>query len=70
MKRDFYVMDVNKRRNCYSYEGFDYLTRNYRNWRLVGQARRIEHRDNVNMRDNLKEEESLVVLIFITNSIY
>jgi len=69
MKRNSYVIDMDERRNCYSYGGFDYLTRNYRNWRLVGQARRIEYRDIVNMRDNLKEE-SLVVLTFITNSIY
>jgi len=56
------VIDVDKKRNYYSCGGFGHLVQNCRNWRIVGQERRIEYEDNMNMRDNLKEEESLVVL--------
>ena len=31
IRRDPYVMDVDKRRNCYSYGEFGYLARNCRN---------------------------------------
>ena len=30
-KHDPYVIDMNRKRNCYSYEGFEYVVRNYRN---------------------------------------
>ena len=62
MRRDLYAMDVDRKRNCYSYEGFGYLTRNYKNQDIVGSERRIEYGDNLNIRNNLKEEESLVIL--------
>jgi len=52
-------MDVDRKRNCYNYRGFSYLARN---WDLVCQERRIEYGDNINMMNNLKEKESLVVL--------
>ena len=31
MRRNPYVMDIDKGRNCYSYRGFGHLARNYRN---------------------------------------
>jgi len=31
-----YTIDVNRERNCYSYERFGYLVRNCKNWRIVG----------------------------------
>jgi len=55
-------MNVDRGRNCYGCGEFGHLVSNCRNWGLVGQERRIEYRDNINMRDNLKEKESLVVL--------
>ena len=54
-------MNVDRGRNCYNCGEFGHLVRNCRNYGLVGQERRIKYRDNIYMRDNLKEEESLVV---------
>ena len=52
-------MDVDRKGNYYNYRGFGHLARN---WDLVGQERRMEYRNNINIMNNLKEEESLVVL--------
>ena len=44
-RRDPYVMDVNKERNCYNYKGFGYLARNCRNRgteNRIGKGRREE----------------------------
>ena len=49
-------MNIDCERNYYSCGEFGYLIRNFRNWRIVKQERRMEY------RDNLKEEKSLVVL--------
>jgi len=57
MRKDSYVIDMNKRKNCYSCGGFGYLMWNYRN-----QGRRVEYGNNMDNTNNLKEEESLVVL--------
>ena len=54
---DPYALDVDQRRSCYSCEEFGYLVRNYRNQKIVGW--RLEYR---NERDDLKENESPVVL--------
>jgi len=62
MRRNSYMMDVNRGRYCYSCRELGYLVRNCRNQSIVGQERRIENRDNFNYRDNLKEKENLVVL--------
>ena len=62
IRRDLYIMDVDRERNCYSYEGFGHLAQNCRNQEIVGQERRIEYRNNVNTMNNLKEKENLVVL--------
>jgi len=55
-KNDLYAMNIDCGRNYYSCGGFGYLIRNFRNWRIVEQERRMEY------RDNLKEEKNLVVL--------
>jgi len=59
IRRDPYIMDVDRGRNCYSYGGFGHLAWNCRNQEIVGQMRRIEYRDNLN---KVNEKESLVVL--------
>ena len=69
MRRNLYVMNVDRGRNCYNCGEFGHLVRNCRNYGLVGQERRIKYRDNIYMRDNLKEKESLVVCN-VTNYIY
>jgi len=62
IRKDSYAMDVDRRRNCYNCRGFGHIARNCRNWSIVGQRKRIEYGDNFNHKNNLKEEESLVVL--------
>ena len=44
MRRDSYAMDIDRRRNCYSYGGFGHLVQNCRRWEIVGQERRINMR--------------------------
>ena len=62
MRRNSYAIEMDKRRNCYNCERFGYLAWNCKNQRIVGQRRRIKYEDNLNSINNLKEEESLVVL--------
>jgi len=62
MKRDLYVMYVNRGKNCYSCERFGYIVRNCKNWSFVGQEKRMEDEDNMNSTNNLKGKKSLVVL--------
>jgi len=62
IRRDLYVINVDKERNCYSCEGFGHIAKNCRNQSVVGQERRIEYGNNLNIRDNLKEKKSQVVL--------
>ena len=63
MRRDSYIMNVDKRRNCYSCGSFGYLGQNCRSWKIIGQRRRIEYGDNLNMgQNNLNGEKSLIVL--------
>jgi len=62
MRRNLYVININRRRNYYSCRGFGHLARNCRSWGIVVQGRRMEYRNNINNRNNLKEKESLIVL--------
>ena len=62
MIRDSYIIDVDREINCYSCGGFGHLARNCKNQSIVNQERRIEYKDNINNVNNLKEEETLVVL--------
>jgi len=41
MRRDSYVINVDRGRNCYSYRLFGHLVRNCRNQRIIGQGRKI-----------------------------
>ena len=43
---DSYVMEVDYGRNYYNCGGFGHLARNYRNWRIIGQGRKLEYGDN------------------------
>ena len=62
IRRNLYIINVNRERNCYSCGGFDYLVRNYKNQRIVDQDKRIGYKNNLNIMNNLKKKESLVVL--------
>ena len=62
IRRDLYVIDVNKEINCYSCGGFGHVAKNFRNQSIVCQERRIEYRNNLNIRNNSKEKECQVVL--------
>jgi len=64
MRRDPFAMDVDRERNCYSYRGFGHIMQNCRNQEIVGQRRKVEYGNNINIMNNLKEEESLVVLSY------
>ena len=35
IRRNFYIMDIDKGRNCYIHENFGHLIRNCRNWDIV-----------------------------------
>jgi len=35
-KHDPYAIEVDCGRNCYSCRDFGYITRNYRNWKIIG----------------------------------
>jgi len=62
MRRKPYVIDVDRKRNCYSCGGFGHLVWNCRNQKIISQEKRMEYRDNVNNVSNLKKKENLVVL--------
>jgi len=49
-------MEMDRERNCYNCERFGYFAWNYRNWRIVGQERRIEYRDHSNSVKQFKRE--------------
>ena len=55
------MMNMNKRRNYYSYREFGYLVWSFRNQKIVSQERKIKYGDNLKNTNNLKEKESLVV---------
>ena len=50
MRKNLYVMDINRDRNCYSCSEFEHLARNCRNKRIIGKERRLEHKRNENNR--------------------
>ena len=62
IRRDLYMININKRRNFYNCEGFGYIIRYFRSQEIIGEKRMIEYRNNYNYRDNLKKKKSLVVL--------
>ena len=56
---NLYIIDINRRKNCYNCEGFRHMARNCKNWRAVEQGRMISYQEN---NDNLKENKNLIVL--------
>ena len=74
-QHNLYTIDVDQRnRNCYSCRGFGHLVRNCRNRRTenrIGEARRLEYRQNngqrlmiegENRQNNLNWDGDLIVL--------
>jgi len=51
-QHNLYAINVDRRRNCYSYGGFSYLAWNCRR-QIIGQGRRIEYEDNKNNKNNI-----------------
>jgi len=41
-------MDIDYRRNCYSYGRFGYLARNCKNRGIIGRERRLKYEENKN----------------------
>ena len=66
LRRDPYMMEVNRERNCYAYRGFGHMACHCRNQggERIANRRRLEYeggrieRNHV-YEDNLKEEENL-----------
>jgi len=62
MRRDPYIVNVDRGRNCYSCGSFGHLGQNCRSWEIIGQRRRMEYGNNLNMeQNNLNRKESLIV---------
>ena len=57
IRRDLYIIDVDRERNCYSCGEFGHLVWNCRNCEIVGQGRNIEYRSNWNSSNNLKRRK-------------
>ena len=58
-RRDPYVMEVDRGRNCYACEGFGHMVHYYRNRRRVAERRRLEFEGSYEHLNSLKEEENL-----------
>jgi len=69
-RRDPFVMDIDRGRNCYACLGFGHMARNCRNRGMrgrVGDNRRVEYGEGrieeiIRLSDNLKEGENLELL--------
>jgi len=66
-RRDLYVMEVDRGRNCYTYRGFEHIARHCRNrGGKVAEGRRLEYngrRKGLYKHENyLKEEENSEIL--------
>jgi len=55
MRRDFYAIDIDREKRCFSYRIFRHISCCCRNYMNIGEGRRIEFGNNVNT-DSLKEE--------------
>jgi len=58
-RRDPYIMEVDKGRNCYACGGFEHMAHHCRNRRRVVEERRLEFEKNYEHSNSLKEEENL-----------
>ena len=68
-KRDSYVMEVDRERNCYACREFGHIAQHCRNKRRmmrIGEGKRLEYRrkreGTMKHSDNLKEEKNLEFL--------
>jgi len=70
LRRDPFVMEVDRGRNCYACGEFRHMAHNCRNWGQRGRMaenRRVEYggdriEEITNFQNNLKEEENLELL--------
>ena len=61
-RRNLYIMDVDRGRNCYNCGEFRHLTRNCRNKvNRIGEERRLEYGQENNGQSNLNGEGDLIV---------
>jgi len=58
-RRDFYAMEVDRERNCYTCGGFGHMARHCRNRGRIAEGRRLEFKENYKHSNSLKEEENL-----------
>jgi len=69
-RRDSYIMEIDRGRNCYTCGRFGYIAQHCRNKRQrdkMVEGRRVEYRQwekekNIEYSNNLKEEENLEFL--------
>lgn len=63
MRRDSYMMDVDRGRNCYCCGNFGHLAKNYRNQGIIRWGKRLEYGDNQNnkQQNNLNRDGNLIV---------
>ena len=55
-RRDPYVMEVDRRRNCYACGGFGHIAYHCRNRRRIAEGRRVEFEENYEYLNTLKGE--------------
>ena len=58
-KRDLYVIEVDRGRNCYACGGFGHMAHHYRNRGRVAEKRRLEFEGNYEHSNSLKVKENL-----------
>jgi len=67
-RRDPYIMEVNRGRNCYTCGGFGHMAHHCRNWERgrVAERRRLEYKGRreglYEYKNYLKEKENLEIL--------
>ena len=49
-RHNLYIMDVNRRQNCYNCRGFGHIAKNCRSRRIVRRGRRLKYGGNENNR--------------------
>ena len=61
VQRNFYAMNVDRRRNCYTCGGFGYIAQHYRNrevGNIIGEERRLEYGGSKNNGQKRVEERN------------
>ena len=60
MRRNYYVLNIDKKRRYFSCENFEHIAYYYKNQENIGNGKRISYRNsrsNINMK-NLKEKRN------------